>query len=104
MLRGKKTQPLSYKAALQLDCTDSASNVNAMKKLTTLRYQKGSNLPDFDCKSTKDGTINVLFKSYTDAMNTKKILDEKIENLTVKDPVRKNIKKIDLVGLPFSVT
>ena len=61
-------------------------------------------IPDFDCKSYRNGSANILFKSYKDALETKKILDEKLENITVSNPVRRSMKKLDLVGLPYEVT
>ena len=34
----------------------------------------------------------------------KKIFEEKIDDVKLKNPVRKNMKKLDLVGLPFSIS
>jgi len=52
--------------------------------MTSFKEKNGSEVPDFDCKASNDGSINVLFKSLNDALKTKKIFDEKIKSMHVK--------------------
>lgn len=94
----------SYKAVLKLDNSDADANAAALKEMTSLKTQNGDGFPDFDCKASNDGSIKMLFKSFKDALNTKKLFDEKIKSVNVKNPVRKSMKKLDVVGLPFSVS
>jgi len=96
--------PVSYKAALKLDSKNAAANASALKKLNAEKMEKDAKVKDFNCKSSRNGSINVLFKSYKEALNAKKILDGCIEGLTVKSPIRKGMKKMDLVGLPYAVS
>ncbi len=37
-------------------------------------------------------------------MSAKRILDEKLDDVNMKNPVRSDMKKIDLVGLPYAVS
>lgn len=93
--------PMTYKAALKLDCGDAA----ALKEISSLKAQKELHVPEFDCKASKEGSaINVLFKSYKDALDTKRIFEEKLNKMNVPSPVRRNMKKLDLVGLPYDIT
>ena len=65
-------KPMSYKAALKLNNSDAEINASAVKKMTALKTQVNSDVPDFEYKATSNGSINVLVKSYQDALNMKK--------------------------------
>ena len=93
--------PKTYKAALKLDCGDAA----ALKEISNLKAQNEFHVPEFECKATSEGSsINVLFKSYKDALDTKKIFEEKLKKMNIPSPVRRYMKKLDLVGLPYEIT
>ena len=94
----------SYKAVLKLDSADSISNATVLKEMCIMKAKSGTNVPDFQSKASKNGCIEVLFKSFQDALDTKSIFEEKLKKLEVKNPVRKNVKRIDLVGLPYAVS
>ena len=96
--------PPSYKAVLKLNSSNAEVNASAMKKMAVIKNQMGTMVPEFDYKASKNGSIDVLFKSFKDALNVKKMFDEKIENVNVKTPIRKNMKKLDVVGLPFCIS
>ena len=93
--------PKTYKAALKLNCGDAA----ALKEIANLKAQNEFHVPEFQCKASNEGSaINVLFKSYKDALDTKKIFEEKLKKMNIPSPVRRNMKKLDLVGLPYEIT
>lgn len=48
---------MSYKEGLKLDCSDAAVNATTLKKLTALKQHQECNVPEFDCKSTRDGKL-----------------------------------------------
>ena len=94
-------RPITYKAALKLDCGDAA----ALKEISNLKTQKEVHVPEFDCKANKEGSsISVLFKSYKDALDTKKIFEDKLKKMNIPKPVHRNTKMLDLVGLPYEIT
>ena len=97
-------KPMSYKAALKLNNSDAEINASVVKKMTALKTQVNIDVPDFEYKASSNGSINVLVKSYQDALNMKKLLEEKIESLNIKSPIRRNMKKLDVVGLPYNVS
>ena len=80
------------------------SDASVLKEMNSLKTEFHDDFPDFDCKASKNGSIDILFRSYKDALHTKKLLDEKIKDVKFKSPVRKNLKKLDVVGLPFMVS
>ena len=98
------SSPDACKAVLKLDGDDAVSNASALKDMCALKSQDSNQLPDFRSKASKDGSIQVLFKSYKDAVATKKLFEEKFDRVKMKDPVRLKIKRLDLVGLPYAVS
>ena len=46
----------------------------------------------------------MALKSLKDALDTKQIFEDKLKKLEVKNPVRRNMRRIDLVGLPYEVS
>ena len=83
----------------------AAENTSLFKKMCTIKRQSGVAMPDFvQSRKSDDGSINVLFKSYKDALETKKMFEEKIDKLKLPDPVHKNMKRLDVVGLDFELT
>ena len=60
-------------------------------------------LPDFSGSSRRsDGSVDMVFKCFSDAEKAKSILDSRIECVT-KDPSPKSLKKYNLVGIPFEM-
>ena len=59
----RKTTPVSYKAALKLDSSNPAANVSVLKKLNSLKNKNEDYVNDFNCKSSKNGSLNIMFKS-----------------------------------------
>ena len=94
----------SYKAVLKLDSTDATCNASVLKEMCVEKMKAGNIVPDFQSKASSNGSINLLFKSFKDALDLKAIFEDKMKKLDVKNPVRKNVKRIDLVGLPYEVT
>ena len=94
----------SYKAVLKLDSTDATSNASVLKEMCAEKMKTGNTVPDFQSKASSNGSIDVLFKSFKDALDLQSIFDEKLKKLDVKSPVRRNVKRVDLVGLPYELT
>ena len=93
-----------YNAIITLNNGDPVLTASTLKECCKFKSQSPLVVPDFKSQVSKKGDINLLFKSYKDALATKKLFDEKIENMNLKAPVRHNLKRIDLVGLPFGIT
>ena len=98
------TDPISYNAKIALKSSGSVTDVSILKDFCKYKADRPLEVPDFKTKMSKKGDINLLFKSYKDALKTKKLIDEKMENMNVMTPMRQNLKRVDLVGLPFSIT
>ena len=80
-------------------------NASIFKKMCNVKRKSGIGIPDFvKSKRSSDGSMNILFKSYKDAFNAKKVFEEKIDALKLPDPVHKHMKKLDAVGLDFAIT
>ena len=99
--------PLQNKtsAVLKLENHDAETNISLFKKMCNIKRKSGSDMPDFvKSKKSGDNCMNIMFKSYKDAVNAKKLFEEKIDTLKLCDPVYKAMKKLDVVGLDFSIT
>ena len=55
-------------------------------------------------KKKSDGTIDVLFRSFSEAQNAKSILDEKLTDATVSHPSPDKSNRYHLVGLTFEMS
>ena len=93
-----------YNAKITLNNGNSVQTVSALKQCCKFKSQSPLVVPDFKSQVSKKGDINLLFKSFKDALATKKLFDEKMENMNLEAPVRHNLRRIDLVGLPFAIT
>ena len=49
-------------------------------------YCEGKKVPDFQSKASKNGCIDVLFKSYKDAFDTQIMFEEKLKKLGSEKP------------------
>ena len=62
-------------------------------------YKDESLSSKFSTKLSRDGSVNLLFKAYKDAVAVKDKLQEKLNMCDINKPSVRNLKKIDLVGL-----
>ena len=60
-------------------------------------------MPVFTGSKRSNGSVDVIFKNLEDAKNAQNVLKTKLNNLNVKDPVPKSLKRFNLVGLQFSM-
>ena len=59
---------------------------------------------EFTSKTSKNGAVNLLFKSFVDAVKVKDILDEKLSGCNVMKPVMGKMKRYDFVGVPYEIS
>ena len=55
-------------------------------------------------KKRNDGSIDLLFKSFQEAQQAKRILEENMKNAQVSDPSLDKVKRFNLVGLTFEMS
>ena len=92
-------------AVLKLNYPAAKQNTSLFKEMCTIKRQSGATMPNFvQSRKSNDGSINVLFKSFKDALETKKMFEDKIDKLKLPDPVHKKMKRLDVVGLDFELT
>ena len=88
---------------LNLKKDDGISHSALLHELHT--HVSENNLPTFSGRKKKDGSHDVVFKSYSDACKAKNILDKKLDNvIKVSIPKHDTLKKYRLVGLEFDMS
>jgi len=85
---------------LKLGDATKQSNIEALKHL------ESDDVLSSKCstKLSRDGSVNLLFRAYKDAVAVKEKLKEKFNLCDIAQPSVRNLKKIDLVGLPYEVS
>ena len=80
----------------------SASDENNSDMLKNLHSIKGD-MPAFRGSKNRNGSVDVVFQNLEDATKAKKLLDTKLQNIDIKDPMPKSLKRYNLVGLQFKM-
>ena len=82
------------------------SNENPDSNTVALKHLDADDLLSlkFTTKMSRDGSINLLCKSFSDALAIKENLQSKLDLCDIAPPSLRNAKKIDLVGVPYKVT
>ena len=77
------------------------TNNNVLKELHSNRH-----LVSGMCirKKRKDGSIDLLFKSFEEAKKAKHIFEENMNNARLSDPSLNDLKRFNLVGLTFEMS
>ena len=67
-------------------------------------HEHGMTLPSFNTKRNLNGAVDVLFKNFADANKAKVILESKLNDTTVGEPIPCKLKRYKLVGLGFEMS
>ena len=99
----KSIEPLSSKSGFKINLKKIADSTTSelLKELHIHRKE----LPVFSGRRKKDGSHDVLFKSYEEACKAKDVLDKKLSDFAnISNPQHDNLKNYRIVGLEFEMS
>ena len=95
-------RPMDYSSSFKMNISSNADNEGTSNLLKDLHSIKGD-MPVFTGNRKYDGSVDIVFQNLQDATKAKNVLDTKLKNVNVKNPMPKNLKRFNLVGLQFDM-
>ena len=94
--------PMDYSNLFKMNISSTADNEGTSNLLKDLHGIKGD-MPVFTGNRKYDGSVDVVFQNLEDATKAKNVLGTKLKNVNIKNPMPKNLKRFNLVGLQFDM-